>query len=106
MLNCFLSTALDTAAQGCRVEGGSEHHTRMSSVARKKWKRASRGGYGVVLVWRANIPCAGLSNSCTGVAAFGQVVILNWGLESISFIEFQLGLLKDFNTTVQIWFWF
>lgn len=56
----------------------------------------------MVLVWRTNIPRTGLSNSCTGVSAFGQVVVLNWALENILFVAFCLGLLKDFNTTVQI----
>lgn len=49
-----------------------------------------------------SISCAGLSNSHTGVSAFGQVVILNWGLESILFTEFHLGLLKDSNKTTDL----
>lgn len=48
------------------------------------------------------IPYAGLCNSHRGVSAFGQVVVLNWGLESILSIEFHLGLLKDFNKTTDL----
>ena len=56
------------------------------------------GGYGVVLVWRA-----GQSNSCTGVSAFGQVVILNWGLESTLFrVLFWVSQRLQHNSTVLV----